>query len=103
MAIASHIVPVIVGDAGALQGGERPPARASTASTSSRSTTRPCARGTERLRITPTPYHDDAHIAALVDALVDVWRRLGLPLGARPQPGKMAALPKPHLKVVAAE
>jgi 5-aminolevulinate synthase len=35
-------------------------------------------RGTERLRITPTPFHDDALIDALVDALVDVWGRLGL-------------------------
>ncbi|MDL2400276.1 5-aminolevulinate synthase [Rhizobium mayense] len=37
-------------------------------------------RGTERLRITPTPYHDNALIDALVDALVDVWTRLELPL-----------------------
>ncbi|MCW1843147.1 5-aminolevulinate synthase [Prosthecomicrobium hirschii] len=37
-------------------------------------------RGTERLRITPTPFHDDALIERLADALVSVWRELGLPL-----------------------
>lgn len=37
-------------------------------------------RGTERLRITATPFHDDALIAQLADALVETWNALDLPL-----------------------
>jgi 5-aminolevulinate synthase len=38
---------------------------------------------TERLRITPTPDHEDALIDVLAEALVDVWERLHLPLKPR--------------------
>jgi 5-aminolevulinate synthase len=36
-------------------------------------------KGSERLRITPSPWHDDALIDALAEALLDVWERLRLP------------------------
>lgn len=40
-------------------------------------------KGTERLRIAPSPYHDDVLIDALAEAFVDVWHELGLPLSQR--------------------
>jgi 5-aminolevulinate synthase len=40
-------------------------------------------KGTERLRITPTPYHEDALIYALAESLLEVWERLELPLKSR--------------------
>ncbi len=35
-------------------------------------------RGSERLRITPTPFHDDVLVSHLRDALVETWKELGL-------------------------
>jgi 5-aminolevulinate synthase len=40
-------------------------------------------KGAERLRITPSPYHDDGLVDALAEALVDVWQKLGLPFKER--------------------
>jgi 5-aminolevulinate synthase len=35
-------------------------------------------RGTERLRLTPTPFHADEDMEYLVDALLDIWEHLGV-------------------------
>ena len=40
-------------------------------------------KGTERLRITPSPWHGDDLVHALAAALAGVWEELGLPLRER--------------------
>jgi 5-aminolevulinate synthase len=83
MLSGTHIVPVVVGDP------EKCKAATDLLLTEHGIYIQPInyptvAKGTERLRITPTPYHEDALIDALAESLIDVWERLELSFTTRP-------------------
>jgi 5-aminolevulinate synthase len=78
MATTTHIVPVIVGDARLCKAAsdmllERHNIYSHPINYP------PVPKGTERLRITPTPLHDEAMISELREAMVAVWASLELP------------------------
>jgi 5-aminolevulinate synthase len=78
IASETHIIPVMVGEAGVCK------AASDLLLTEHGIYLQPIneptvPKGTERLRVTPTPFHDDELIAELAVALVKTWKALDLP------------------------
>jgi 5-aminolevulinate synthase len=82
IASETHIIPVMVGEAGVCK------AASDLLLTEHGIYLQPIneptvPKGTERLRVTPTPFHDDELIAQLADALVKTWKALDLPFAGK--------------------
>ena len=78
----THIIPVMVGEAGVCK------AASDLLLTEHGIYLQPIneptvPKGTERLRVTPTPFHDDELIAELAAALVKTWKALDLPFAGK--------------------
>jgi 5-aminolevulinate synthase len=82
MSSETHIIPVMVGEAGICKAAsDRLLIEHGIYLQPINEPTVP--RGTERLRVTPTPFHSDELIAELAVALVETWKALDLPFAGK--------------------
>jgi 5-aminolevulinate synthase len=89
MASESHIVPVLVGDP--VRCKQVTDALMARFSIYVQPINYPTVdRGTERLRLTPSPLHTDRQMDHLIDALGQIWQELELPLAEIPAPAPTA-------------
>jgi 5-aminolevulinate synthase len=82
MSSETHIIPVMVGEAGICKAAsDRLLIEHGIYLQPINEPTVP--KGTERLRVTPTPFHGDELIAELATALVETWKALDLPFAGK--------------------